>query len=146
MKRLLAVAVAIVAVTMLSESSANAQGYSNGYLFGSGIGQSGFNRGGGFGGFGCCGGQRRDDLPYFAKFPPVYYSNIVARPVGISPFAAPPGIAPIELDHAPIKHVTIQNPYYNKKAVPVKSAPLKKALNNKMTSIPNPFMGTVANR
>lgn len=156
MKRLLAVAVAIVAVTMLSESNANAQGYMGGYQFGAGI-----NSVQGFGGARCGGinpynglgfgrvsafafTQRNEDLPYFAKFPPVYYSNIVARPVGISPYAAPPGIKPVEMDHAPIKHVTIQNPYFNRKATPVKT--LKKLNNNKMTSIVNPYMGTVANR
>lgn len=158
MKRLLAVAVAIAAVTMLSETTANAQGYAGGYQFGAGIHSAhGFGgaRCGNFNGFNRLGlgrvsafafTQRTEDLPYFAKFPPVYYSNIVARPVGISPYAAPPGIAPVEMNHAPVKNVTIQNPYFDRKATPVKSVPLKKQLNNKMTSIVNPFMGSVANR
>jgi hypothetical protein len=30
--------------------------------------------------------------PYFALYPPVYYSHHVARPYGYSPFAYPPGI------------------------------------------------------
>ncbi len=29
--------------------------------------------------------------PYFAMFPPVYYSHVVPRPYGYSPFAYPPG-------------------------------------------------------
>lgn len=39
----------------------------------------------------------REQLPYFAQFPPVYYSHISPRPYGVSPFAAPPGILPIEM-------------------------------------------------
>lgn len=38
----------------------------------------------------------REDLPYFAKFPPVYYGDMVRRPYGFSPYALPPGIEPIE--------------------------------------------------
>lgn len=141
MKRLLAVAVAIAAVTMFSQSSAEAQGYANGYQFGTGI--SAVN---GFGG-GCCRSTPREQLPYFAQFPPVYYSNIVARPVGISPFAAPPGIAPVELEYARVKDVTISNPFFNGKAEPVKTAPAKKkSLNNKSTLIVNPYVNTIAQR
>lgn len=138
MKRLLAVAVAIAAVAMLSESNANAQTYAGGYQFGTGIAASqGFGRG-------CC-SQPREQLPYFAKFPPVYYSNIVARPVGISPFAAPPGIQPVEMNYAPAKSVTISNPYFDRKATPAKGLrTLKPRVNNKMTSIANPYIGSVA--
>lgn len=39
---------------------------------------------------------QREDLPYFAKFPPVYYGDMVRRPYGFSPYALPPGIEPIE--------------------------------------------------
>ena len=52
-------------------------------------------------------------MPYFAKFPPVYYSGIVKRPYGISPFATPPGIIPTELQVAVPKPVTISNPFFN---------------------------------
>ena len=34
---------------------------------------------------------RDDDIPYYAKHPPVYYSYPVPRPYGYSPFAYPPG-------------------------------------------------------
>ena len=85
------------------------------------------NRGGfrggnfGFGGFGggFFGGgfDREADLPYFAKFPPVYYSGIVKRPYGISPFATPPGIIPTELQIAvPPKPVAISNPFFDAEA------------------------------
>ena len=102
MKRLLAMAVAVAAITMFSQSDAQAQNFHQGFQFGaglsSGFGGSSFNRGGfnrGFG-FRSSGISSRDDLPYFAKFPPVYYSNIIARPVGISPFAVPAGVRPVE--------------------------------------------------
>ena len=161
MKRLLAMAVAIAAVTMFSQSEAQAQTFANGFQFGAGQttgfrSGSGFNRFGGFGGFSSGFGfnrglinpgiTARDDLPYFAKFPPVYYSNIIARPIGISPFAAPAGIRPIELDYAPVKRVTKKNPFYNK-AIPVKNIPpVAKPLGQKTTWISNPYMGTfVAN-
>ena len=141
MKRLLAVAVAIAAVTMFSQSNAEAQQYNHGYQFGSGI--SALN---GFGG-GCCGYNSREQLPYFAKFPPVYYSNIVARPVGISPYAAPAGIRPIEMDYAKVKNVTVSNPYFDRKAAPVKTTPIKKkSINQKTTWIVNPYLESVVNR
>jgi hypothetical protein len=33
-----------------------------------------------------------DSVPYYALHPPVYYSHIVRRPYGYSPYAYPPGI------------------------------------------------------
>ncbi len=55
----------------------------------------------------------REDLPYFAKFPPVHYSGIVPRPYGVSPYAAPPGILPIEMTMpAPVAPAVIKNPFY----------------------------------
>jgi hypothetical protein len=51
--------------------------------------------------------------PYFALFPPVYYSDqIIYRPMGISPFAAPPGVIPAEMTVVPAEPVTITNPYF----------------------------------
>ena len=167
MKRLLSIAVAIAAVTMFCQSEANAQynSFSNGFQFGSGLSAGGLNfrgqsfgnfRGnsfrGGFGGFRTFGGgfgggiSSRDDLPYFAKFPPVYYSNIIARPVGISPFAAPSGIRPVELDYAPVKEVTKKNPFYDPAAHPVKATPKKVEARQKTTWIANPYMGTVVTK
>lgn len=52
--------------------------------------------------------------PYFALYPPVYYSDqIVRRPMGISPFAAPPGVIPAEMTVMP-EPATIVNPYYQR--------------------------------
>lgn len=139
MKRLLAVAVAIAAVFVFTESNANAQGFANGYQFGTGV-NSAYNLG--FRSY-----TPREQLPYFAKFPPVYYSSIVARPVGISPYAAPPGIAPVEMLHAPVKSVTVVNPFFNGKADKVKAPPVTvRKLNQKTTMIVNPYFADVAKR
>jgi hypothetical protein len=93
-------------------SNAFAQfGYQNGYGFGSGL-NFGFPMLG-------RGGFQREDIPYFAKFPPVYYSNIVRRPYGVSPFAAPPGIVPVEMGVSAVSRepLTIVNPFYTAPAV-----------------------------
>jgi hypothetical protein len=126
MKRILALAAMAATTLLIFNSSASAQGYYNGgYEFGAGInasryygGRNPFNDGRflGFNRFGLARQQldrrfdRPSDLPYFAKFPPVYYSHIVKRPYGVSPFAAPSGITPVEMTvPAPID---IQNPYF----------------------------------
>lgn len=105
MKRVLAVLVAIAAVVALSDNQAQAQNFVGGYQFGAGL-QS--NCGGGLfrGGY-----AAREQPPYFALYPPVYYSHIVPRPYGISPFAAPAGIAPVELS-VPVP-ISIKNPHFD---------------------------------
>jgi hypothetical protein len=60
-----------------------------------------------------------EELPYFAKFPPVYYSHIVPRPYGISPYAAPPGIIPTEYMVQPLAPPeVIRNPYIEEPVAP----------------------------
>ncbi len=56
----------------------------------------------------------REDLPYFAKFPPVYYGNMVRRPYGFSPYALPPGIMPVESKIIDQRQAakTIMNPFF----------------------------------
>ncbi len=52
-------------------------------------------------------------LPYFALYPPVYYSHSVPRPYGYSPFALPPGMTPAEgIVQPQPKSKEIVNPYY----------------------------------
>jgi hypothetical protein len=41
-----------------------------------------------------------DRLPYFSLYPPVYYSRVVPRAYGYSPFAYPPGYPTPEPGHA----------------------------------------------
>ena len=151
MKRLLTMAVALAAVALFSQSEVQAQNFNQGFQFGAGLnsgfgGGSGFNRGfGGFGRFGFSRGIRtREVLPYFAKFPPLYYNNIIDRPVGISPFAAPAGVRPVELNYAPVKRVTKKNPFYEGSAIPVKTVPATESpIKQKTTWIANPYMGSI---
>ena len=49
-----------------------------------------------------------ESIPYFAQFPPVYYSQPVPRPYGWSPYAYPPGV--LTPEPAPVPEMTI-NPY-----------------------------------
>jgi hypothetical protein len=128
MKNLIAVMVAIAAITFVAGQEANAQSFSfnKGYQFGTGVraaggfnlGHRGFaNQGFGISPFFGRGFVNRPVAPpYFAQFPPVYYSGIVKRPYGISPYAAPAGITPVEMQvpAAPVEPVVISNPYYNK--------------------------------
>ena len=46
-----------------------------------------------------------DKIPYFAAHPPVYYSHIVPRPYGWSPYAYPPGTPMPEVAPAPAPEV-----------------------------------------
>ncbi|HMO94088.1 MAG TPA: hypothetical protein PKD64_18030 [Pirellulaceae bacterium] len=88
-----------------------------------------YNPGVGFFGSGFVGGgffpnsynsfHRPGNLPYFAEFPPVYYSkDIVRRPYGVSPYAVPPGMAPIESSMATAQAgaVRIINPYVSERS------------------------------
>ena len=115
MKRFIAIAAALAAIVICSEGNAQAQSrlHSGGFPY-PGVCQ-GF--GGGFGnGFGFGSRFQREQPPFFAKFPPVYYSRAVKRPYGISPYAAPAGVRPVELDYfKPVltNPVVVKNPYYN---------------------------------
>lgn len=135
MKTILRSLLAIAAVAVFSVATpdqVSAQDYSAGYNYGLGFSSGGRNVRGvhtfrgarrGISGrriaafpyaVGIGGGllERSEDLPYFAKFPPVYYSGKVKRPYGISPYAAPPGIVPTEMQNAPVAE-KITNPYYS---------------------------------
>jgi hypothetical protein len=67
--------------------------------------------GGGFGGFGGYNVYTNSDRPpFYAMFPPVYYSYPVPRPYGYSPFAYPPGTMTPEVLSVPLAS-TITNPF-----------------------------------
>ena len=136
MKRFLAVLVAIAATAVIGESTASAQQLANGYQFGAGVGA--FGCGNGF-----LRGLQREQAPYFAKFPPVYYSHIVKRPYGISPYAAPAGIRPVEMDFAAPVPVSVKNPFIHQPVAPVvteEKVEKKDNLKNKATWVSNPFI------
>ncbi len=102
MKTLLVPLAAMVACLILSGQSATAQDFRCGPGFGGFTDFYGFN-------YNRAGFERP---PYFALFPPVYYSNeIVRRPIGVSPFAVPPGVTPVEyMLQATPQHIV--NPHY----------------------------------
>jgi hypothetical protein len=56
-----------------------------------------------------------DRPPYYAMFPPVYYSYPVARAYGYSPFAYPPGFTTPEGE--PVQAKEVINPFVPRKAV-----------------------------
>lgn len=73
--------------------------------------------------------------PYFAMFPPVYYSFPVARPYGYSPFAYPPGTMTPEAAQPIAKEVL--NPYVPRRS-PVSKAEDRTA--SAPLEILNPFV------
>jgi hypothetical protein len=74
---------------------------------------NGFGYGYGFGGYWDIGrlyDVLADNVPYYAAFPPVYYSYPVARTYGYSPFAYPPGVMTPEIEGG--MPLAIENPYF----------------------------------
>ena len=57
----------------------------------------------------------QDRLPYFAQHPPVYYSYVVPRPYGYSPYAYPRTVMTPERPPA-AKPATLFNPFVPRKA------------------------------
>ena len=174
MKRILSLVAIAAATVLVSQSTASAQGYyDGGYQFGAGIAASRYygnnglaESGGGFGHFGRFRGRalgftpfplrqqfdrfdRPTDMPYFAKFPPVYYSHVVKRPYGVSPFAAPSGIVPVEMS-APVPMMRIQNPYMEQDVdvIEIPSEPVEtdddavEETASKTTWIQNPYINS----
>jgi len=52
-----------------------------------------------YGGFSSYRSTPRAQAPYFAKYPPVYYSHSVKRPYGVSPYAVNQGGLPSTVKH-----------------------------------------------
>ena len=75
-------------------------------------------------------------IPYFAQFPPVYYSHPVPRPYGWSPYAYPPDVRTPEPKARPAA-VQVINPYVKPRG-DEKEAPLKSASAPRV--IVNPFV------
>ena len=138
MKRMIAAMVAVTAITLFAQSDVNAQDFLGGYRFGAGL-QSNCGLGFGFRNF------QREQPPYFAQFPPVYYSHIVKRPYGVSPYAAPAGIAPVEMNYVvpKIEPVTKVNPFYKPEVAPVSNEKEEATKKDKFTWSANPFFSNV---
>ena len=74
--------------------------------------RGGCGYGGGFGAYdvGRLYGVLAQNVPYYAAFPPVYYSAPVPRTYGYSPFAYLPGYATPDVVEGP-RAISISNPY-----------------------------------
>jgi hypothetical protein len=113
---------------VLSGSAAIAHGPGHGVAFGGGHYAGGHYAGGFYGGgpnggglyggglcgYGLYGGwwpglYIQEEPPYFALYPPVYYSHPVPRPYGFSPFAYPPGAMTPEAIR--VQPLMVANPY-----------------------------------
>jgi len=111
-------------------------------------GAQGGSYGYGFGGYGYDVGQLyrvlSQNVPYYAAFPPVYYSAPVPRTYGYSPFAYPPGTATPDLPSPIIVSKEILNPYVPASTVAEK-AEADKVTQSDSTPQPlaivNPFVG-----
>ncbi len=102
--RLGCVLVLAVAFTVADTGAAKAQCGVAGGLYGYGFGAYGFDVGRLY-------GVLSRNVPYYAAFPPVYYSAPVPRTYGYSPFAYPPGTATPEIDFGPVAAKEIINPF-----------------------------------
>lgn len=72
---------------------------------------------GGFWDIGRLYGLLADEVPYYAAFPPVYYSHPVPRTYGYSPFAYPPGVMTPDVEM--VEPQVIENPYYKGEEAPL---------------------------
>ncbi len=84
----------------LAANSAHAQ---FGFGGGGGYGLGFYNYNGGY-------GINSPQIPYYALYPPVYYSYVVPRPYGFSPFAYPPGTPTPNVGPQP-SAATYHNPF-----------------------------------
>ncbi|MGI9427097.1 MAG: hypothetical protein ACR2NM_00450 [Bythopirellula sp.] len=84
-----------------AHAQCNAPGLAPGYGYGYGFGFD----------VGRLYGVLAQNVPYYAAFPPVYYSAPVPRTYGYSPFAYPPGTATPEIAAPIVAAKEILNPY-----------------------------------
>jgi len=110
-----------------------------------GLGGCGLGNSGGWGvGFYDYGWGAYQRPPYYALYPPVYYSFPVARPYGYSPFAYPPGVMTPEVPQSQIEvSPIIYNPFVRPKGEP-KPSPDKAASRSK--TYLNPYVQQASTR
>lgn len=80
-------------------------------------------------------GVLAQNVPYYAAFPPVYYSVPVPRTYGYSPFAYPPGVMTPEVVIS--EPLSINNQYYSG-ATEAKTAEAAEAAVDQTTAAPAP--------
>ena len=147
MKRIIAIAAALAAIVICSEGTAQAQNLLNpgGFPYPGSVYQQGFGGAGLFGGF----TRPRAQPPYFAQFPPVYYSHAVKRPYGVSPYAAPAGVVPVELTHGHthkrVNPIVVRNPHVKDQSSVNIDSKTDKKVNTKVKDKKNKVTGWQAN-
>src|SRR5262245_12087464 len=99
--------VGVLLVVGVLQTDASAQG------LGCGLGGGGYGLG--FFNYGYGQGIDTPRLPYYALYPPVYYSYPVPRTYGYSPFAYPPGTMTPEVIQPAQAAPVIYNPYVPKR-------------------------------
>jgi hypothetical protein len=77
-----------------------------------------------------------ENVPYYAAFPPVYYSYPVPRSYGYSPFAYPPGVMTPEVQVA--EPVAITNPFFRGRSEAATVDEAAKAPIDRSTAAPAP--------
>jgi len=101
----------------------------------------------GFGGYWDIGrlyGVLAQNVPYYAAFPPVYYSVPVPRTYGYSPFAYPPGVMTPEIES--VEPLAIDNPFMNGAPQNVQAPPAAEPMADRTTSVaPQPTQPLVVN-
>jgi hypothetical protein len=98
-----------------------------------GCGYGGYGYGYGYWDIGRLYGVLADNVPYYAAFPPVYYSYPVPRTYGYSPFAYPPGVMTPEVEF--VEPLAIDNPYFSG-ATEAESAEAAEAAVDQTTAAP----------
>ena len=86
------------------------------------------------------GGYTSERIPYYALHPPVYYSHVVPRPYGYSPWAYPPGT--MEPTPAPQPQTYI-NPYVPQDEPAEKKTEEQTARTTRAKRVLNPFVDQV---
>jgi hypothetical protein len=126
MVRRITLGIGLAFVVALTASSAQAQFGAGGY----GIGFYNYGNGGGI---------NQPSIPYYALYPPVYYSFPVARTYGYSPFAYPPGVMTPDVipNSGPIE---FQNPYVPKAPEPVQPKPASDKVTTGPRTYQNPYV------
>jgi hypothetical protein len=97
---------------------------------------------GGYGGYGYGGywdigrlySVLSQNVPYYAAFPPVYYSYPVPRTYGYSPFAYPPGVRTPEIEF--VEPLAINNPFFKGEEKPATAKNAPEAPADRTTSAP----------
>lgn len=78
-------------------------------------------------------GVLAQNVPYYAAFPPVYYSVPVPRTYGYSPFAYPPGVMTPEIETA--EPLAINNPFVTQSSQSVQAAEVAEPAPDRTTSV-----------